>query len=228
MTTRTPGRRPNRRGEGALLRGELVAAASALLEEGEGEQSLSLRAVARRAGVAPQSVYLHFADVRALLVAVYEARFGELLAVLDGAGGGGGERGGADTGGGADGRARLRALCLAYCAYGQAHPGHYRVLFGTAGSPGWEPDQMAGLPALALLDAAVRVAGLARDGGAAGGGGPEGEGAGVAPQTLGLWAALHGLVTLRRDRPGFPWPPVEVLVDALLDVRGGGGVRAAS
>ncbi|WP_285737639.1 TetR/AcrR family transcriptional regulator [Kitasatospora phosalacinea] len=213
MTTRTtgaPGRRPNRRGEGALLRGELVAAASALLEEGEGEQSLSLRAVARRAGVAPQSVYLHFADVRALLVAVYEARFGELLATLENAGGGGD---------GLDGRARLRALCLAYCGYGQAHPGHYRVLFGTAGSPGWEPDQMAGLPALALLDEAVRAAGRA----------PGGAGAvGIAPETLGVWAALHGLVTLRRDRPGFPWPPVEVLVDALLDAPAGDGVRAAS
>src|SRR5258708_38995990 len=97
------------RGQGDRLRADLVAAASRLLEEGDGEQTLSLRAVARQAGVVPQSVYLHFADRKALLIAVYEARFGELLDAL-------GETTGRDA------RDRLRAICLAYCGYAGQHP----------------------------------------------------------------------------------------------------------
>jgi hypothetical protein len=30
-------------------------------------------------------------------------------------------------------------------------------------------------------------------------------------------AALHGLTVLRSSKRGFPWPPVEALVDGLLD-----------
>ncbi|KQV08727.1 MULTISPECIES: TetR/AcrR family transcriptional regulator [unclassified Kitasatospora] len=186
----TERRRPNPRGEGGRLRGDLIEAASRLLEEGGGEQTLSLRAVTRLAGVAPQSVYLHFADRKALLVAVYEARFGELLDTLTAATG-------------SDTHRRLRAICLAYCGYAQQHPGHYQVLFGTAGSPGWEPDEMAGLPALEVLDAAVRAC-------------TADTAPGISATTLCLWAALHGLTVLRRDRPSFPWPDLDGLVDTLL------------
>jgi AcrR family transcriptional regulator len=188
-------RRPNPRGEGKRLRADLVESASRLLEEGAGEQTLSLRAVARQTGVAPQSVYLHFADRKALLIAVYEARFGELLDTLT-------------TVTGHDARDRLRAICMAYCDYAEQHPGHYRVLFGTAGSPGWEPGEMAGLPALTVLDAAVRAC-------------TDGSPPGIAPATLCIWAALHGLIVLRRDRPSFPWPPLDSLVDALLNAHAG-------
>ncbi|MGW4089194.1 hypothetical protein [Nocardia sp. NPDC004750] len=31
-----------------------------------------------------------------------------------------------------------------------------------------------------------------------------------------LWAALHGLVLLRQDRPSFPWPDLDVLLDTLV------------
>ncbi|WP_329375936.1 TetR/AcrR family transcriptional regulator [Streptomyces sp. NBC_01351] len=186
----TDRRRPNPRGEGNRLRADLVDAASHLLEVGDGEQTLSLRAVSRRAGVAPQSVYLHFADRKALLIAVYEARFGELLGALTSATG-------------PDARGRLRATCLAYCRYAEQHPGHYRVLFGTAGSPGWEPGEMAGLPALAALDTAVRAC-------------TNDSSPGIANATLCIWAAMHGLIVLRRDRPSFPWPDLDDLIDVLL------------
>lgn len=187
-------RRPNPRGHGDRLRAELVAAASDLLEDGDGEETLSLRAVARRAGVAPQSVYLHFADRRALLVAVYQARFGELVAALEAVAAG-------------DATDRLRALCHAYFRYAQEHPGHYRVLFGTAGSPGWEPHEMVGMAALEILDSAVRAYTGDRS-------------PAPAPATVCLWAALHGLVVLRRDRPSFPWPDLDTLIDTLLATHG--------
>ena len=32
-----------------------------------------------------------------------------------------------------------------------------------------------------------------------------------------LWASLHGLVTLRKDRPAYPWRPLKILLDELLN-----------
>ncbi|MGV9676619.1 TetR/AcrR family transcriptional regulator [Nocardia sp. NPDC003482] len=194
MPEKQNARSRNRRGEGARLRAELVAAASALLESLDGQEALSLRAVARRAGVAPQSVYLHFADRRALLTAVYQARFAELHDALTTA---------RDAVPGNDSRAALRAICRAYCGYGVAHPGHYRVLFGTAGTPGWEPveEQLPGLRTFGLLVDAVTACGSADP---------------TATATC-LWAAMHGLITLRQDRPSFPWPDLDDLVTTLVD-----------
>ena len=30
------------------------------------------------------------------------------------------------------------------------------------------------------------------------------------------WAAVHGTVCLRIDRPNFPWPPLDEMVDGLI------------
>src|SRR5215470_8611048 len=100
-------RAPNRRGEGDLLREQLIDAASRLLAAPVVQEPLSLRAVAREVGVVPQSVYLHFADRTQLVRAVIERRFGELtramLAAEESASGAGG---------------KLRARCLEYCRFG--------------------------------------------------------------------------------------------------------------
>lgn len=47
----------NRRGEGALLRTEILTAATELIEAGGDERAVTLRAVARRAGIAAPSIY---------------------------------------------------------------------------------------------------------------------------------------------------------------------------
>lgn len=203
--TTTTRRTPNRRGEGARLREELITAASELLAGLDSEEALSLRAVARRAGVAPQSVYLHFSDRKALLSAVYEARFADLTATLAAAVEHTEHSG---LSGPAKAHARLRALCRAYCQYAQSHPGHYRVLFGTAGTPGWEPRRLAGMPSLHLLDDAVRACQSEPA--------PERAPLHASHTTICLWAALHGLVTLQRDRPSFPWPGLDELIDCLI------------
>ncbi|WP_062986305.1 TetR/AcrR family transcriptional regulator [Nocardia anaemiae] len=186
---KTTARDRNRRGEGGRLREELVAAASRLLETLDGQESLSLRAVARAAGIAPQSVYLHFADRRELLTAVYEVRFAELAAALS-------------VASSADGPTRLAEICRAYCEYGLQNPGHYRVLFGTAGTPGWEPTdaQMPGLPLFRLLADAAEACGSTDP---------------TATATC-LWAAMHGLITLRQDRPSFPWLDLDSLLHTLV------------
>jgi AcrR family transcriptional regulator len=59
------------------LRAALVHAAMGLLEE-SGETDLSLRAVARRAGVSPAAPYRHYADREALVSAVASVGYREL------------------------------------------------------------------------------------------------------------------------------------------------------
>jgi AcrR family transcriptional regulator len=53
------------------LRSALLAQARALLDE-DGPAALSLREIARRAGVAAPSVYHHFANLDAIFVALAE------------------------------------------------------------------------------------------------------------------------------------------------------------
>src|SRR3981081_4074052 len=59
------------------LRSALVRAALELLEE-SGESALSLRAVARRAGVSPAAPYRHYADREALVSAIAAVGYREL------------------------------------------------------------------------------------------------------------------------------------------------------
>ncbi|MFD8600210.1 TetR/AcrR family transcriptional regulator [Kitasatospora sp. NPDC059646] len=63
------------------LRAACVRAARELLEE-DGSASLSLRAVARRAGVSPTAPYRHYADRDALVSAVAAEGYAELAAQL--------------------------------------------------------------------------------------------------------------------------------------------------
>jgi AcrR family transcriptional regulator len=202
MPQRTARRTPNRRGEGARLRADLISAASELLAELDSEEALSLRAVARRVNIAPQSVYLHFPDRATLVSAVRQARFADLTATLAAAV----ERTQRSALPEPDqAHAKIRALCMAYSQYAQDHPGHYQVLFGTAGTPRQQSPQLAAMPALRLLDDAVRACQPDQT--------PRQT---PSHATICLWAALHGLVTLRRARPSFPWPDFDDLIDCLI------------
>jgi AcrR family transcriptional regulator len=57
-----PHRTRNPWGQGERLRAEILQAAARLLSELGGEQGLSIRGVARAVGIAPASMYKHFAD----------------------------------------------------------------------------------------------------------------------------------------------------------------------
>lgn len=59
----------NKRGEGAQLRDEIVRAATKLLADGT-SQAVTLRAVVREAGNSAPSIYPHFADLDAIMLAV--------------------------------------------------------------------------------------------------------------------------------------------------------------
>jgi AcrR family transcriptional regulator len=195
----SPGRRPrNRRGEGTLLRDELIQAGRRLLMTAEREADVSIRAVTRAAGTVPQSFYLQFSNLDELLYEVYALEFEDLRRVMAQA-----------AGSTPDAVARLRAVCEAYCSYAQAHPGRYRALFGVRGQArheDWDGRPLPGAPAFSVLMDTVGGALAARHSQAD----PL-----LAASTL--WACLHGVITLRADRPAFPWPPLADMISRLVD-----------
>lgn len=73
-------------GQGERLRTELLEAAARLLGELESVEGLTLRGIAREAGVSPASVYSHFADKSALVSALLEYEHGRVLELLAQAG----------------------------------------------------------------------------------------------------------------------------------------------
>src|SRR5215204_3992851 len=109
------------------LRRALVDAAIPLLRSG-GAEALTLRAVAREAGVSQTAPYRHFADRAALVSAVADDGFRRLHARLVAA-----ARAPAKTTGRAQHTARggLQAIALAYVRFALEHPEEYRVMFGS-------------------------------------------------------------------------------------------------
>jgi AcrR family transcriptional regulator len=190
------GRSRNRRGEGGRLREELIEAARRLLATAEREAEVSIRAVTREAGAAPQSFYLQFASLDELLYAVYAVEYEHLRQAMAAA-----------ASRAPDPQARLVAVCTAYCQFAQAQPGRYRALTGIRGQlhhPGWDGQALPGAPAFGVIRDTVAQA-LAASGSPAD---PF-----LAAATL--WASLHGLVTLRATRPAFPWPPLADMIAGL-------------
>jgi AcrR family transcriptional regulator len=189
----------NRRGEGTRLRDELIQAARQLLRTAERETDVSIRAVTRAAGAAPQSFYLQFASLDELLYVVYALEFEDLRQVMTQA-----------AGSTSDPAARLRAVCDSYCRYAQARPGRYRALTGVRGQAHeeWagEGRPLPGAPAFAVLRDTVAAALTAR-----------GNPADPFQAASTLWACLHGIITLRADRPAFPWPPQADMIASLVD-----------
>ncbi|WP_051636843.1 TetR/AcrR family transcriptional regulator [Rhodococcus sp. UNC363MFTsu5.1] len=200
-------RTPSRRGAGESLRTDILAAAAEMLGETGDVDAVSLRGVARRVGVTPTSIYLHFADREELHLAVKQLRFEEFAAVLQAAA----EAAGDDPG------ARLRAMGHAYVRYGLANPGHYRVLFVSnlrhqAGEK--LADSHAHRAILLITEEVGRYLGLPA----------------VAKETvmlaLHLWSATHGMVALRlaqaryphADAARDPWPDAHEQIDNLADL----------
>src|SRR5512135_3385959 len=175
-------RAPARRGQGAALRGDILAAATAMIARSGDVSALTLRAVAREVGVAATSIYLHFASVEDLLEAVKTLRFQELTDALAAAA----EEAGTDP---VD---RLLARAHAYVRFGGEHPGEYAVLFAARLVPasGVVPTRVT--IAADLFGAIITDLRTVRRRGRAAM--DESEATLVA---FHLWTALHGMVSLR-------------------------------
>lgn len=194
-------RQRNRRGQGGRLREEILDAAHQVLVASGHEAAVTIRGVARQAGIAAQSCYLHFASRDDLLWALYDREFERLQALLSDA-----ARAGASP------RERLRACARAYCAYAVDEPGAYALLFQTRGVADHDwGTRLPGQPTAELWTTLVAEC-LDTD-------------QDPATAATDLWAILHGAASLRRDLPAFPWPgttgeAVDRLIDAVVDPQG--------
>jgi AcrR family transcriptional regulator len=99
------------------LRAALVCAALELLEE-SGESALSLRAVARRAGVSPAAPYRHYADREALVSAVAAVGYRELAERL------------AAAHPSPSSPEQLASVAIAYVQFALERPALFRIMFG--------------------------------------------------------------------------------------------------
>jgi AcrR family transcriptional regulator len=192
-------RRRNPRGQGDRLRADIIEAASRLLAD-PAAPPLTLRGVARAAGVAATSVYLHFADTDELVLAVADQHFSEMLAAQQAA------RDAAATP-----RDAVRAMALAYCDFGLANPGLYRVMFASPLPPVADLTLIPGRSTFEQRTAAIAAAlGASGD--------PHDQDGPAFRASVLLWQLLHGTVNLRISRPVFPWPPLEDTVTTATDL----------
>ncbi|HEX6421562.1 MAG TPA: TetR/AcrR family transcriptional regulator [Acidimicrobiales bacterium] len=152
----------------------------------EGLEGLTLRAIARRAGVSHGAPLRHFPTLAALLAAVAADGFARLAAAVEAA------LAGADAAAAARGarlgaRERLAAAGLAYVRFALAEPGVFTVTFRPervdVGDPGYQRQGMASFGQLVGLVEAAQA---------------EGWQAGQPPALLAatLWAHVHGVAEL--------------------------------
>ncbi|MGW1100496.1 TetR/AcrR family transcriptional regulator [Streptomyces sp. NPDC002455] len=196
-----PARARNRRGEGGRLRDDIVAAAVELLDETGDERAITLRSVARKVGIAAPSIYPHFPDQPAIMLAVVRQEFSglenSLRSILE------------ETGDGP--RRRLYAVCDAYLEFARLHPERYRTMFGGL----WVPDlgesslTTQDLATLGMETMQILVDTLG-DCVAAG----ESTSTDPSADAVALWLGLHGLAHQRAVTRAFPWP--EDIADRII------------
>lgn len=192
---RTDRRERNRRGEGERLRTEILAATRQLLESAGSDEGLTLRGVAREVGISPQSMYLHFAGLDDLVLAVLGQCHDSMGVALEQA-----------AAAEADPVERVLARGRAYLAWGAARPGLYQVMFEGRVQAVREPDPSRPPPARSALYRVRDDVQAAMAAGAVPAADP-------LPVALQLWALVHGLVSLRANKPGFSWPDPTQLAD---------------
>lgn len=195
LSVSRPASRPrNPRGEGGRLRAELVGATAELLDELGDAARLSIRAIARRAGVSPTAFYLHFEDLDAIVAAAVDAGFAAFNAALKTA-----ARSAADP------FACLTATGHAYLAFAERQPALYGVLFSarrpheTLAPAGVDRDEGFGdlVALLRRCDPALDEAELVE-------------------LAIAVWSSLHGFAILRAARPELGWPSAEDYVRRTL------------
>ncbi|MFE9320677.1 TetR/AcrR family transcriptional regulator [Nocardia sp. NPDC052278] len=169
----TTARTRNARGQGDVLRQEIIKAAMGLIDEVESESLVTLRSIARAAGVSAPSIYAHFSDREAILDAVAEASWEQVVQMIEG------------SLNSHDPRENLISGCAAYIGFARQYPLRYTVM----------TDRAAGTPA-AQDSLNILTRGLVRCRG--GDATPQ---SGVI--AAGLSVALHGIAMLNRtESPG--------------------------
>lgn len=186
-----------RKGEGDLLREEILEATERLLIETGSEELVSIRAVARATGVTAPSIYRHFEDKTHLMFEVCARHFALLDDAIESA-----------VAGIDDPVLAMQARGRAYVRFGIEHPEHYRIMFM---GPAYEtPEQWSDLLSTgafanlvggiqALIDAGVVL-----------------QPSDALTVALHVWANIHGLTSLLVARPAMPWPDLDQFIDEHL------------
>jgi AcrR family transcriptional regulator len=183
------------------LRAACVRAAMELLEEG-GETALSLRAVARRAGVSPAAPYRHYEDREALVSAVAAVGYRELAERLAAA------HPSPST------PEQLARVAIAYVQFALERPALFRIMFG-------EPcdrdndERVAATTAVSLYVREIVQRSF-----------PQADADALATA---IWALVHGLAFLHLDgkldarSPAMVVDRVSAAIHALLTATSSGG-----
>lgn len=166
-----PESRPYHHGD---LRRALVDAALHIVER-EGLAALSLRAVARVAGVSPAAPYHHFKDKRELMVAVGAEGFARLTEVMIAA------RDKAPTP-----LAALSAIGVAYVCFARDNPALYTLMWDCSRHEGELPKIDAEKQAYHVLEDAIVAAGVA----------PADDPMRLKLAAVAAWTSAHGLAEM--------------------------------
>ncbi|WP_213817057.1 TetR/AcrR family transcriptional regulator [Glaciihabitans sp. dw_435] len=184
----------NKRGFGGELRTEILEAAERLLSSQASSEAVTLRAIAREAGIAAPSIYPHFPDRDAILDVVVGRAFDRLAELCATA---------AESA--PAGIKAVQAMSVAYVRFAREHPGQYRILFERSSSNISSPPRpyREGIRAFDVLVQTLRSTETAQ---------------GVSNLELirdaqTLFAALHGIAVLRPALPGFPWQDEGTLIE---------------
>ena len=154
------------------LRAQLLDEARALLESG-GRAELNLRGLAARAGIAPGSVYHHYASKAALMAGLAAVGFRDLEDILR------------DAAATAPQATPIRTCALAYFAFARSQPALYDLMFDAAMMSDREV-AIARNSAFAVLEAAISQSPSqqSRDEGT------------IHKVALAVWACGHGAASL--------------------------------
>jgi AcrR family transcriptional regulator len=169
-------RKPYHHGD---LRRALLDAALAIVAAG-GPGALSLRELARKAGVSHAAPYRHFESREALLATLATEGFLGLGAEMA-----------RSAAGEEDPLLRFRALGVAYVCYAVQHPGHFRVMFG-AGLEHRDDDSPLAAAGAPTLQALIDVIAVGQRVGKLRAGDPR-------ELALPAWSMVHGLAMLLVD-----------------------------
>jgi AcrR family transcriptional regulator len=161
----------NDRGQGGRLREEIIAAAMAVIDESADPSPLTLRGVARRAGISAPSIYAHFDDVEAVADAALKRGFAELDDAVAQA------MAGAPTA-----RDALIDGCLAYVRHGWEHRSRYRFMFAASG---FAPDAVRTFARIEDALGTCAAAGSSRS-------------TDPHADAFLVWTAMHGIATLQK------------------------------
>lgn len=166
-----PEPRPYHHGD---LRRALVEAAFTIVER-DGLAGLSLRAVAREAGVSPAAPYHHFKDKQDLMTAIAAEGFSRLTVAMTSA------RDRAPTT-----KAAFSAIGVAYVCFAREHPALYTVMWDCSRLEGQLPEMDSEKQAYHVLEDAIVAAGVAS----------ADDPVGLKLAAISAWTSAHGLAEM--------------------------------